>query len=177
MPIFAALALFATEAVAKPHVPLLSTPDLGKAEGHCRPNEEGPALLVDITGFKDRKGRIKVEVYPASDPDFLMDDNVLVYQGKTFRRTEEEVPQSGPVSLCVRVPGPGNYALMVLHDRDSNRKLNVGSDGIGFGSNPNLHFRKPHAREATIAAGPGITHVPIIMSYWSGLGFWRLSSH
>ena len=32
-----------------------SNPNLGKAEGQCRPNEAGPAVIVTITGLKDRR--------------------------------------------------------------------------------------------------------------------------
>ena len=38
-----------------------SSPDLGKAEGQCRVNEQGSAFLVDVNGIKDRKGTLKVE--------------------------------------------------------------------------------------------------------------------
>ena len=102
---------------------LRSTPDLGKAEGRCRAGESGPALMVEAVGMKDRTGKMKLEVYPANDQDFLADDNVLVAAGKTFRRVEVDTPDSGPVVLCVRIPGPGTYAVTLLHDRDSNRKF------------------------------------------------------
>ena len=72
---------------------LRSTPDLGKAEGRCRPGESGPALLVEATGMKDRVGNMKLEIYPSNEKDFLADDNVLVAAGKTFRRVEVPVPQ------------------------------------------------------------------------------------
>lgn len=87
--------------------PIPSTPDLGKAEGKCRPGESGPAFLVHVNGLKDRTGRLKLEVYPANDKDFLADDNVLVAAGKTFRRVEVDVPGSGAPVLCVRVPAAG----------------------------------------------------------------------
>ena len=86
---------------------LLSSPDLGKAEGRCRPGESGPALLVEAAGLKDRSGQIKVEVYPPNDKDFLADDNVLVAAGKTFRRVEAPTPKSAAAVLCIRIPGPG----------------------------------------------------------------------
>lgn len=101
--------ILAAEAPAKPAVPLASTPELGKAEGKCRPGESGPAFLVDVVGLKDRTGKLKLEVYPNNDADFLMDDNVLVYQAKTFRRVEEETPASGAVQLCVRVPAVSTF--------------------------------------------------------------------
>ena len=168
MPVFLPLIL-AAEAV-KPVVSLPSTPDLGKAEGRCRPGESGPAFLVEIAGLKDRMGRVKLEVYPSNDTDFLMDDNVLVAQGKTFRRVEEEVPKQGPVALCVRVPGPGPYSVTVLHDRDSNRKFGMWVDGIGFGGNPRLGWHKPKAAVTRVNAGNGPTHITIVMNYRNGLG-------
>jgi hypothetical protein len=58
--------------------PIRSTPDLGKAEGQCRTGESGPAFVVDMIGLKDRAGKLKLEVYPATDADFLADDNVLI---------------------------------------------------------------------------------------------------
>src|SRR5689334_8360802 len=104
---------------------LRSSPDLGKAEGRCRPGESGPSFLVDVAGLKDRRGLLKLELYPANDDDFLEDDNVLLNHGKTFRRVEVAVPQSGPVTLCIRAPGPGLYALSLLHDRDANHKFGL----------------------------------------------------
>ncbi|HWU03102.1 MAG TPA: DUF2141 domain-containing protein, partial [Novosphingobium sp.] len=123
-----------------------------------------------VVGLKDRKGKLKLEVYPNNDTDFLMDDNVLVYQGKTFRRVEEDVPQSGNVTLCARIPGPGTYSVMLLHDRDGNRKFGWWVDGIGFGSNPRLGWHKPKAAATRVVAGAGITHTNIVLNYRSGLG-------
>jgi uncharacterized protein (DUF2141 family) len=146
-----------------------STPDLGKAEARCRNDETGPAFLVDVIGLKDRQGRLKLEVYPANDTDFLQDDNILISQGKAFRRVELPVPGNGPVQLCVRLPAPGRYAVMVLHDRDGNRKFSLSVDGVGFGSNPKLGMGKPKASAAAIVAGASITRERIVMNYRRGL--------
>lgn len=159
-------------AAAVPTIP--STPDLGKAEARCRPGENGPSLLLDIVGLKDREGRLKAEVYPANDQDFLQDDNILISQGKTFRRVEAPVEQvatqNGHVALiCIRVPGPGRYAVSVLHDRDGNRKFGLSVDGVGFGGNPKLGMGKPKAAAATMIVGSGPTRGRIIMNYRRGL--------
>lgn len=146
-----------------------SSPDLGKAEGQCRANEHGPAYLVDVMGLKDRKGMLKLELYPANDQDFLADDNILVSAGKPFRRVEEAVPPSGPVQMCIRAPGPGTYALSLLHDRDSNRRFAVSVDGIGFAGNPKLGWSKPRAAAASAAVGSGPAHISIIVNYRRGL--------
>jgi uncharacterized protein (DUF2141 family) len=150
-------------------VAIPSTPDLGKAEGQCRPNENGSAFLVEVTGLKDRRGRLKLELYPANDADFLADDNILVAAGKTFRRVEMPVPATGPVQLCIRAPGPGNYALSLMHDRDANRRFSLSVDGIGFAGNPKLGWSKPRAAAATAAVGPGPARIAIRMNYRRGL--------
>jgi uncharacterized protein (DUF2141 family) len=151
-------------------VSIPSSPDLGKAEGRCRREEQGPALLVRAEGLKDRKGNLRLEVYPANDRDFLADDNILVGQGKVFRRVEIPVPAAGPVDLCVRVPEPGKYCVALLHDRDMNRKFGWSVDGVGFSGNPKLGWSRPKAGRATIVAGPGFTRLTIVLNYRHGLG-------
>jgi len=147
-----------------------STPDLGKAEGRCRPGEQGPALLVRVDGLKDHNGNLKLEVYPANDKDFLQDDNILVAEGKVFRRVEQPVGADNPVQLCVRIPGPGTYAVSVLHDRDGNRKFGLSVDGIGFSGNPKLGLSKPKAAHASVAvSGTGLSRIAVVMNYRTGL--------
>ena len=146
-----------------------STPDLGTAEGRCRSGESGPSFLVDVEGLRDRTGKLKLEVYPANDADFLEDDNILVSAGKTFRRVEQAIPGSGPVQLCVRVPAAGSYAVSLLHDRDSNRRFSWRIDGIGFAGNPTLGWSKPDASEVSAVARSGPTRIGIVMNYRRGL--------
>jgi uncharacterized protein (DUF2141 family) len=147
-----------------------STPDLGKAEGRCRPGEAGPALLVRIDGLKDHNGNLKLEVYPANDKDFLQDDNVLISEGKVFRRVEQPVGGDSPVQLCVRIPGPGAYAVSVLHDRDGNRKFGLSVDGIGFSGNPRLGVSKPKAAKASVVVtSGGLSRITVVMNYRTGL--------
>ena len=80
-----------------------STPDLGQAEGRCRPGERGPAFEITVDGLKDRRGTFKLEVYPDNDTDFLADDNVLVSAGKTFRRVVDASSRFRP-GAPVRAP-------------------------------------------------------------------------
>jgi uncharacterized protein (DUF2141 family) len=152
---------------------LPSTPDLGKAEAACRASEPGPAFMVDVEGLKDRQGTLKLELYPANDHDFLEDDNILISQGKTFRRVEVPVPQSGTPHLCIRAPAAGSYALMVLHDRDGNHKLTLSTDGVGFPNNPRLGWSKPKAAKVAAQVSSGITELHIIMNYNKGFYTFR----
>jgi len=148
---------------------IASSPSLGVAQGRCRTPEPGPAIIVTVDGFKDRAGLLRLELYPDDDADFLKDDNLLVAAGKTFARVDRPFPPAGPVTLCIRVPAPGHYALSLLHDRDSNLKLGKISDGIGFAGNPRLGWSKPKAAQAQIIAGPGLTYTTITLNYLRGL--------
>ncbi|MEO7247186.1 MAG: DUF2141 domain-containing protein [Novosphingobium sp.] len=150
--------------------PLASSPDLGKAEGHCRPGESGPALQLIAKGLKDRTGNLKAEVYPSNDADFLQDDNILLNAGKVFRRAEVSLPASGDPVVCIRVPSAGAYSVILMHDRNANRKFNWTIDGIGFTGNPRLGWSKPKAVATRVIAGGGMTRSEVVMNYKSGLG-------
>ncbi|MBC2664107.1 DUF2141 domain-containing protein [Novosphingobium flavum] len=146
-----------------------SGPQLGKAEGLCRPGEPGPALLVDVAGLKDHVGNVKLEVYPANDDDFLDDDDALVAEHKVFRRVEQPLPASGPATVCVRIPGPGAYSLVVLHDRNGDHKFNFTSEGIGFAGNPRIGLGLPSASEAAVVVtGSGLSRTAVVMNYRTG---------
>ena len=90
---------------------------LGSDAAACRPGE-GPAIAVEVAGLKDRTGELKLELYPGEEADFLKDDRVLIAAGKTFRRVTVPTPATGPTTLCIRVPKPGRYALLLTHNRD-----------------------------------------------------------
>ncbi|WP_326525342.1 DUF2141 domain-containing protein [Sphingomonas sp.] len=136
----------------------------------CRTGQ-GPAISVAVTGLKDRTGRLKLELYPATEADFLKDDRDLVREGKTFRRTWAATPASGPVTLCIRAPAPGRYALLFTHDRDGKNKFNFWRDGAGFVGDARLGRSRPKLAQAVVTVGPGITSVSIRAQYLRGLGF------
>ena len=146
-----------------------SLTDLGKAGAQCSANEQGPSVKIEVAGLKDRKGLLKLELYPADDHDFLGDDAQIVSAGKPFRRVEIAVPQSGPVWICIRAPGAGTYALSLLHDRDANHKFGFSVDGAGFPNNPKLGFSKPRAASASVRVGAGPVVTRVVMNYRHGL--------
>ncbi len=130
---------------------------------------DGPAVQANISGLKDRTGRIKLELYPATEDDFLRDDTKLVNEGKTFHRVWATMPKTGAVVLCIKVPKPGTYALFFTHDRDGKNKFNFWKDGGGVPSNIRIGAAKPKLATATIEVGPGITVSNIRAQYLRGL--------
>ena len=71
--------------------PANAQPVFGDAAA-CAPGSSTPALLAWFDGLKDRKGKLRLELFPANDGDFLEDDFVLTKAGKPFRRIELSPP-------------------------------------------------------------------------------------
>lgn len=144
---------------------------LGSDATACQPGAAGPAILVVPEGLRDRKGLLRVELYPDDTDGFLQDDKILIESGRTFRRIDIPAPAAGSPEICIRTPRPGRYSLMLLHDRDSNRKFGAFVDGAGFPGNPKLGLHRPRVEQALITVGTGVTVTRITLNYWRGFGF------
>lgn len=151
----AALALVATAAPA--------SAALGPDAPSCRPGASDPAVLVNVTGFKHRGGKLRVQLYGSNPADFLA-------KGKKLRRIDLPVTQSGPMKVCVAVPRAGKYAIAVRHDADGNGKSGW-SDGGGFSRNPKISLvdLKPSYNEVAIPVGNGVKPVDVVLNYRQGL--------
>jgi uncharacterized protein (DUF2141 family) len=123
---------------------------------------EATAARVHVTGFKDRTGNLRVQVYGSNPTEFLE-------SGKKVVRVEGEVSPAGDMNVCVPLPGPGTYALVVLHDRDANGRLSVWSDGVGFSRNPKLGLSKPDFSAVKVTLPSGTTDINVILNYRQGL--------
>ena len=148
-------------------LPLLAAPALAQGPvvfgdtAACRPGAEGSAALVTVHGFKDRQGQLRIQNYTGAKDEFLA-------SGKYLRRHDVAMTAAGDMTVCLTLPGPGRYVIVALHDRDSNGKLSVWSDGIGLSNNPHLHLAKPSPDETLVSFGPGVTPVRIVMNYRRG---------
>ncbi|GEB87829.1 hypothetical protein ZMO01_11690 [Zymomonas mobilis subsp. mobilis] len=135
----------------------------------CRPNEKGPALVVQAIGLKDRKGLLRIDLYPPNEDDFMADEETLSAQNKIFRRQEMIIPKSGAIKICVRVPKPGVYAVILTHDRDANHRVTVSEDGVGIPINPPHLMHEPRVQESLVTIGSGVTTIPVRFNYRRGL--------
>lgn len=142
----------------------------------CAAGSTAPAALVYFDGMKDRKGKIRLELFPPNDKDFLADDAVLLKAGKTFRRIELSTPQSGAIAVCIKAPRAGTYSMAIIHDRDSLRKFSFSVDGVGFPGNPKLGFSKPKSAQALARIGDGVTTLHVRLNYFKGIGFGPVSA-
>jgi len=142
---------------------------LGTAPEACADGAAGPAALVQVSGFKDRTGNLRVELYPAVEGEFLAPGSKLRAEGKVFQRIDNPTPQNGDAWVCIALPGEGPFAIAVLHDRNASGKLDAFNDGFGFPNNPRLGWGKPAAAEATFNAAAGVTRLDVVLNYWNGL--------
>jgi uncharacterized protein (DUF2141 family) len=72
--------------------------------------------------------------------------------------------------MCIRVPRPGRYALLLTHNRDGKNKFSLWTDGAGFASNRKLGRSRPKVEQALVEVGAGVTTVHITAQYLRGLG-------
>jgi uncharacterized protein (DUF2141 family) len=151
----------AVAAVALAAQPTAAGAAIGPDAASCRPGSNGPALLVSVTGFKSRSGRVRVQVYNASN--FLM-------KGQRVRRVD--LPVTAPtMPVCVALPGPGTYAVAVRHDVDGDNAKRDWDDGGGFSRNPKITLvdLKPSFSEVAVPVGKGVRSVSVTLNYRRGL--------
>ncbi len=142
--------------------PLSAQPVLGPDASGCQAGASDPALLVNVSGFKSRSGRVRINVYGSNPAEFLA-------KGKVLRRIDLPVSAQG-MRVCVALPRAGRYAVAVRHDADGNGKSGW-TDGGGFSRNPALSLAKlkPSYNEVAIDARSGITNVSVILKYRQGI--------
>jgi uncharacterized protein (DUF2141 family) len=141
------------------------------------PCSPGSQFAIDVIGLKDRTGRIIAELYPATPLDFLEPRAKLLKEGKVFRRSVASVSRAGPVRICLAAPGPGTYALMVIHDRDGLDKFSFRKDGAGLPVARSIGLARPRLDLATLKIGASPMPVQVTMQYMKGFRGFVLRSH
>lgn len=136
---------------------------LGPDAAACRAGSETPAFLVSVSGFKNRAGTLRVQLYGSRPSDFLE-------KGKKLRRIDVPVTGSGTMNVCIRAPKAGNYAIAVRHDADGNGKSGW-NDGGGFSRNPSISLvdLKPRHSEVVVSLGNAPRSIPVTLQYRRGL--------
>jgi uncharacterized protein (DUF2141 family) len=145
--------------------PIAATPAdaqaiVGPDAAACRAG--GPALLVNVTGFKNQRGRLRVNVYGSKPADFLA-------KGKYVRRVDVPLSGSGRMRVCVKLPKAGDYAVAVRHDADANGKSGW-SDGGGFSRNPDISLANLRPKYGQVAIPvSGVKSLNVVLNYRRGL--------
>jgi len=132
------------------------------------PTCRGTALLVNVDGFKERTGTLRVQTYAGAAD----------YADGHRRVSRIEVPVgrgSGPIGVCVPLPGGRDYAVSVRHDVNGDGRSDRG-DGGGFSNNPRVTIgqaisrRNPSYESVRVNAPANrVTTVAITLNYLRGL--------
>lgn len=139
---------------------------LGPAAALC--NSNASAVLVDVRGFKERSGTLRVQIYSANS-------NYLEKR-KWLDRVDVPVSKAGNMQVCVPVKQQGSYVVSVRHDLNGNGKSDR-SDGAGLSGNPDMKVtdfifkRKPKLATVSFAVGDATKRVPVVLNYINGLSF------
>ena len=118
------------------------------------------SVFVEVTGMKALDGNIRVQLY-GNDP------NTWLEKGAKLLRIERKT-NTDPMFFCVPLPKSGEFGLIAMHDRNSNGKANVFSDGFAFSNNPKLGLSKPNFKKARVLLQPGLNEMSLDINYYFG---------
>ena len=135
---------------------LLAADDLSP---DCR-DANGTHILISVENITSGEGTLRAQVYGSNPEEFLE-------KGKKLVRVEVEA-RKGETHMCVPVPGPGEYALVVMHDRNKNGKADIFSEGFGFSNNPDLGLSKPDYNDVRFEVKKNYSEQSIRMKYLLG---------
>ncbi len=130
----------------------------------CAAGASGPAVQVEVSGFKVATGRVRVQAYAATKSSWLE-------KGAWINRIDSAVvPRGGKMNFCVPLPDSGAYGIAVRHDVDGSGKSGW-NDGGGFSNNPALSLLKlkPSASKTAIRVGSGVTRISVVLNYRQGV--------
>ena len=118
-------------------------------------------VTVRISGFKNDKGICRLLVY-ADEKGFPEDpEYALIIQSGEIKDRKSE--------FSFMIPS-GTYAISILHDENSNEKLDKTwygkpREGFGISNNPRIRFSPPKFEEAAVSIEPGKSEVEITIIY------------
>ncbi len=133
--------------------------------GLCNDLNANSWVGVTVHGIMSDEGLIRAQIYSDTPDEFLR-------KGKKIVRTE--IPSRiNKAILCVPLPGPGQYSLVVMHDRKANGRADFYTDGFGFSNNPRLALSAPDHADTLFTANYGGKTLDVFLRY---MLFGRLSS-
>lgn len=110
----------------------------------------GQNLKITVTRLQNNSGVVLVSLF--KDGNGFPDD-----PAKAFAKQKGYIADKSSTVIFKDVP-PGNYAVAILHDANSNQKmdknfLGIPKEGYGFSNNASAAFGPPSYRKASFAHG------------------------
>jgi uncharacterized protein (DUF2141 family) len=118
-------------------------------------------LIVHVDGFRNQKGDAGLSIFNSPDGWPENNDKAFLHGGHPFSGTS--------TTITLQVP-PGRYALVALHDENSNHKLdrnmfNIPKEGFGFSNNPKVFLSPPSFDTAAMPVACPTTETTIHLIY------------
>ena len=126
----------------------------------CAADQGQAVISVLVENIRVLEGNVRAQVYSNNPDDFLG-------KGKKLVRIDTPVTAHEQI-LCVPMPAPGEYALVIMHDKNANGKADFFSEGFGFSRNPALNLAPPDHDEVVITAPEGISEQNVRLKYMFG---------
>lgn len=118
-------------------------------------------VLVTTQGVKNSRGYVVANLYGTDHRRWLADNGWL--------NVWRDVAIPGDETMCLYVPAPGRYALVMFHDANADGDLNLGplgpKEGYGFSNNVRPFLAPPSLQSALFYVGPGDTRISIRLRY------------
>lgn len=129
--------------------------------GQCFAEADSAVIAVTVENIQSVEGNLRAQIYSSKPEEFLE-------KGKKLVRVDVPVVSTDPSTICVPVPAPGTYALVVMHDKNGNGKADFFSEGFGFSNNPKLSLAPPDGEEVMFVATPGVSKQFVELTYIFG---------
>lgn len=140
--------------------PLMAGQVLTNSMSKCAAGAAGPAVLVKINNISSAKGKVRVQIYPATKSAWMK-------KGAWLSRIELPA-KAGSMSVCVPVAKAGSYGIAVRHDLNANGKTDLSKDGGGMSNNPSINIfnlGKPPVEKVAFRVDSGVKTIAIKMKY------------
>jgi uncharacterized protein (DUF2141 family) len=139
---------------------LLLTPSLRGAAQEKLPPE--PVIQVEISGLRRDKGAVLCALYSSSDGFPKKSEKAIAHDKSAISEHKATCRFSGVA--------PGNYAVSVFHDENSNGKLDtnfmgIPREGVGASNNARGHFGPPKFDAASFQYAGGRIDLKITIMY------------
>lgn len=143
------------------HLGLLSLACLAPMASAQSPGDQTCKVLVHIDGFRNQKGDAGVTVFKSPNGWPENNNKSLFHTGHSFTGDK--------TTIALQLP-EGRYAIAVLHDENSNHRLDrnlIGwpKEGFGFSNNPKVGMSAPSFATAAMQINCPVTETTIHLIY------------
>ena len=137
--------------------------DLRAQQGESAVPAPDCTLRIHVDGFRNTKGNLGTVVFQSADgwPEDLT---------KALRHGPAPIDTAASTAVAEWTLPAGDYAVAVIHDENSNHKLDRGfmgipKEGFGFANNPRVMLSAPSFKDALVHVACPATEITVHLQY------------